>query len=93
MWKKMTRPTITKAARARWEIRVKRSHCNSFDEGEPRFCPICDGQIDNGYGGEGVEVDGYSECFDCLLDDPEIVDELKETPPISLPLKNQPPAV
>ena len=50
-------------------------------EGEPRFCTCCDVQIDNGYGGDGVEVEGYTECLDCLTDDPEIAAELKETHP------------
>ena len=54
---------------------------NGNDEGEPCFCRLCEGQIDNGYGGELTEVDGYSECFDCLIEDPEIEAELRETHP------------
>ena len=39
---------------------------------------MCDQQIDNGY---GVEVEGYTECLDCLTDDPETETELRETHP------------
>ena len=53
-----------------------------FFEGHPVDCTMCGGQIDNGYGGELVEVNGYSECLDCLIsEDEEIADELKETHP------------
>ena len=51
------------------------------DEGYPVDCTMCGGQIDNGYGGELIEVDGFSECLDCLMGDPEIADELRETHP------------
>ena len=50
----------------------------NFTESEPRFCTMCDQQIDNEY---GVEVEGYTECLDCLTDDPETETELRETHP------------
>ena len=53
-----------------------------FFEGHPVDCTMCGGQIDNGYGGELVDsMKSFSECLDCLLDDTEIADELKETHP------------
>ena len=50
-----------------------------YDFDTPRECPMCGEYFDNSE--TLTEVDGYSECLDCLKDDPEILAELKETHP------------
>lgn len=50
-----------------------------YDEGVPRQCPSCG----NYFHEDGLltEVDGYRECFDCLVDDPEIKTEIRISNP------------
>ena len=44
-----------------------------------RQCRLCTGYFDES--GLLIEVSGYSECFDCLRDDPEIAAELQRSHP------------
>ena len=39
-----------------------------FDESPSRTCPLCHKSFDSEV---MIGVDGYRECFDCLVDDPE----------------------
>ena len=49
------------------------------DVGVPRQCPCCGNYFHED--GRLIEVDGYRECFDCLVDDPEIKADLRISHP------------